>query len=66
MHTVTIVKKGQRFTVTFSQLPGRTFGPWEFAQTVRDLQVSALLSPISARDLVMDAATQGSATSEMG
>jgi hypothetical protein len=49
----------------FSQLPGKTFGPWGFAEIIRELTVSALLSPLAARNLVIDAST-GTATAEMG
>lgn len=65
MRTVTVTAKGSRYAVSFSALPGRSFGPWEFAETVRDLRVSALLTPMEARDLVMDAAG-GSATRAVG
>lgn len=65
MSTVTVTARGKRFTLAFSQLPGRTFGPWGFAETVRDLRVSALLAPVDARNLVMDAAVSGSASSHM-
>lgn len=64
--TVTVTRQGKlgraRFQIAFSALPGRTFGPWSFAQTVRDLTVSALLSPLGARNLVMEAGALGSAT----
>jgi hypothetical protein len=60
---VTVTKVGfDRYTVTFSRLPGRRFGPWNLAETKRDLQVSALLDGAEARDLVLDAASMGSAT----
>ena len=62
MDTVTVTKRGERYVSTFSKLPGRTFGPYEFADMIRDLRVSAFLSPIAARGLVMDAAVNGSAT----
>lgn len=65
MRTVTVTRRGKRFAVSFSALPGQSFGPWEFAETVRDLRVSALLTPMEARDLVMDAAS-GSATRPVG
>lgn len=61
MPTVTVRKKGKRFTLEFSRLPGKSFGPWSFEETIRDLTISALLEPLAARDLVMDAAVHGSA-----
>lgn len=64
--TVTVRKHGKRFTSQFSVLPGRTFGPWEMAEMIRDLTVSALLTPMQARDLVIDASAHGSATNVTG
>lgn len=64
MATVTVRKRGQRFTSEFSVLPGRKFGPWDMPEMIRDLTVSALLSPMEARNLVFDAAVKGSATTE--
>ena len=66
--TVTRARSGRdsRYTLSFSALPGRTFGPWDFAETARDLRVSALMTPVDARNLVCDAAARGTATSEMG
>jgi hypothetical protein len=55
-----------RFRLSFSQLPGKTFGPYNFTETARDLTVSALLSPMDARNLVLDAHTHGSVTREVG
>jgi hypothetical protein len=66
LKTVTVTKKGKHFVSSFSPLPGRTFGPYGFAEMVRDLTVSALLSPLDARTIVCDAAVDGSATSPMG
>jgi hypothetical protein len=60
--TVTVTKKGERFLSSFSRLPGKSFGPYDFAEMIRDLTVSALLTPRAARDLVMDAAVGGFAT----
>ena len=63
--TVTVVKRRTGFplyTLAFSALPGHTFGPWDFSETVRDLTVSALLSPFDARGLVLAALDHGSAT----
>ena len=64
--TVTVVKRRTGFPLykpTFSALPRQTFGPWEFDETVRDLTVSALLSPLDARNLVITALERGTATS---
>lgn len=63
--TVTVTRCGTQYTLQFSQLPGKTFGPWGFAEIIRELTVSALLSPLAARNLVIDAST-GTATAEMG
>lgn len=71
-HTVTVTRGGKRprvnakYRLSFSQLPDRTFGPWDFAETVRDLRVSALLAPTEARTLVLNAHANGSATTMMG
>lgn len=35
--TVTVRKKGARYTSEFSKLPGQTFGPYDFAEMIRDL-----------------------------
>lgn len=64
--TVTVTLKGSQYVVTFSALPDRTFGLWSFEEMVRELQVSALLSALAARDLVMDASVYGNATTSMG
>lgn len=62
-NTVTVTFKGaDRFTVAFSKLGNRQFGPWDFPETVRDLRISALLSAQDARDLVLASAKTGSAT----
>lgn len=64
--TVTVtVRRGQYYS-RFSALPGREFGPYPFAEMVRGLRISALLPGITARNLVMDAAVQGEATTEVG
>jgi hypothetical protein len=64
--TVTVTHHEARFTLSFSRLPGRTSGPFDFAEAVRDLTVSALLVPVDARNLVMDASTDGVAVSHTG
>jgi len=63
--TVTVVKRRTGFPLyklTFSALHGQTFGPWDFSEAVRDLTVSALLTPFDARGLVLAALDHGSAT----
>jgi hypothetical protein len=69
MDTVTVTrlrrgKYGLRFSISFSKLPKQDFGPYDLTEAVRDLRISALLSPIEARNLVMDAAVDGTATTE--
>lgn len=70
-HTVTVTRSGKqprtnaKYRLSFTQLPGRTFGPWDFTETVRDLTVSALLDPMTARNLVLDAHANGTATATM-
>lgn len=66
MATVTVRKCGQRFRAEFSALPGRVFGPWDMAEMIQDLTISALLPRLDARTLVMEAAVKGSATAETG
>jgi hypothetical protein len=67
-HTVTVTCKRKRYTLTFSKLPGRSFGPYDFTEAIGQLYVGALLSRLEARDLVMDAATaeDHTATAPMG
>jgi hypothetical protein len=61
--TVTVThRQGDQYVVEFSALPSTVFGPWDFTVTVWVLTVSAVLSPIDARTLVLDAYTNGSAT----
>jgi hypothetical protein len=55
-----------RYEVTFDALPGRTFGPWGYHEMHRDLIVSALLEPVEARGLVLDAWRNGTATCPTG
>jgi len=64
--TVTLVKRSTgflRYKLAFSARGGQSFGPWEFDETVRDITVSALLSPLDARNLVLTALERGTATS---
>jgi hypothetical protein len=66
--TVTVTCARKRYTLTFSKLPGQSFGPYEFAEAISQLYVCALLSRPDARNLVMDAATSAkrTATAPMG
>ncbi|MCX4826637.1 hypothetical protein OG883_44155 [Streptomyces sp. NBC_01142] len=64
--TVTVHAARGRYTAEFSALPGRTFGPWDMAEMIQDLTISALLEPREARDLVFDAAVKGAATTGTG
>jgi hypothetical protein len=66
MGTVSVTTRGPtRYVVSFSRLPGRTFGPWNAAETIRDLTVSALLSAEVARSLVHDARANGTSCTEV-
>ena len=68
--TVTVIRTSKRaidalaghYALRFSHLPGRTFGMFTFTDITRDLLVSALLTPAQARDLVLTAHAEGSAT----
>ena len=53
-----------RFRLTFSALPGQTFGPYGYQDARGDLLVAALLSPADARNLLLDAMAVGEATAE--
>lgn len=65
--TVTVKKAPRkRFTLEFSALPDQSFGPYGFAEAISQVGFAALLSPIDARNLVMDAAVDGAATAETG
>lgn len=64
--TVTVTKKGKRYVAAYSKLPGKTFGPFDLPEMVRDLRVAALLSPMDARNLVLEAHEKSSATTKCG
>ena len=69
VHTVTVTYARKRWTLTFSKLPDhKPFGPYDFAEAIGQLRVGALLEPLEARNLVMDAATNEdhTATAPMG
>jgi hypothetical protein len=54
--TVTVTYARKRWSLAFSKLPEQSFGPYELAEAVSQLRVAALLEPIDARNLVLDAA----------
>lgn len=54
------------FKITFSKLSDLSWGPFAMGETIRELTICALLSPLDARSLVFDAATNGEATTETG
>jgi hypothetical protein len=64
MSTVTVTCRNSWYRLTFSKLPGQEFGPWRFDETIGDLRVSTSVSHLDARDLVMEATTEGTATRE--
>ena len=66
MDTVTVTCHRKRYRLSFSKLPGRTFGPYDLRDAVTQLYVGALLERIDARTLVLDAAMNGTATTEVG
>lgn len=67
-NTVTITSQGhapkRRYTLEFSRLPTQNFGPYEFPDAAQHLRLAALLSPVEARNAVMDAAVEGTKTVE--
>ncbi|MET9778993.1 hypothetical protein ABZ023_32885 [Streptomyces sp. NPDC006367] len=63
VQTVTVCAVRGRYTAEFSVLPGRTFGPWDMHRMLQELR--GLLDPFEARNLVFDAAIEGTATAPM-
>lgn len=69
-HTVTAARVGrrkdaitaQRYTLTFSKLRSLTFGPYSFRDARAQLETGALLPPVQARNLLLDACADGEAT----
>jgi hypothetical protein len=55
--TVTVTCRRRYFTLSFSRLPGQSFGPYDFPEAAGQLRIAALLEPHEARNLVMAAAT---------
>lgn len=71
MATVTVcratpARKAERVMLHFSALPGQAFGPYPWGEAITDLTVSALLSRVDARTLVLDALAKGKATTDTG
>lgn len=64
--TVTVTSRNSWYRMTFSVLPGEVFGPYRFDEAIRELRVSALLSAMGARNLVLEASHTGNATKEIG
>jgi hypothetical protein len=60
--TVTVTCRRKRYTLTHSKLPEQEFGPYSFADAIKELRIGALLSVLDARNLVMDAATSADRT----
>jgi len=54
--TVTVTYARKRWTLEFSKLPGQTFGPYDLPEAAGQLRVAALLEPLAARELLLDAA----------
>jgi hypothetical protein len=54
--------KSPRFTVNFSRLPGKPFGPYSTAGAIAQLEAAALLTRADARDLILNAEGNGCAT----
>jgi hypothetical protein len=54
--TVTVTYARKHWSLAFSKLPGQKFGPYDLPGAVGQLRVAALLEPIDARNLVLNAA----------
>lgn len=61
--TVTCTRK--RYRLVFSQLPDRVFGPYDLAGVRAQLETGALLSPIEARTLALEAFEFGKSEREV-
>ena len=66
--TITKSNKGRdaiqtaRYKLTVSKLPGKEFGPYTFTEARDQLSFAALIALTDARNAVLDAFTNGSAT----
>lgn len=54
----------QRYRMEISTLPGQSFGPFRFRDISVELQVTALIEPVEARNLILDAFFAGKAEVE--
>lgn len=62
-NTVTVMAtRNGRFVVAFGKLPDHKGKPQSLASAMIELRVSALLSPLEARNLCLDASEHGSAS----
>jgi hypothetical protein len=66
--TVTVTCARKRYRLKFSKLPNREFGPYGFVEAIGQLRFAADLDGLTARNLVLDAATNEdhTATAPMG
>lgn len=73
--TITVTRHGRkgrkgvldaRYVLAFSRLPGREFGPYGYGEARGQIEVSALLDPAAARDLLITAWAEGTATTATG
>lgn len=68
MSTITAKKakprNGDRITLHFSALPGKTYGPYPWNEAIGQAEFAALLSRLDARSLILDALVDGEATAE--
>jgi hypothetical protein len=73
--TVTVRRKGTakvdailgaKYTLTFSKLPDhQPFGPYSFKEARSQLEFTVDMAPVEARNLLLTAYTDGSATAEV-
>ena len=66
LDTVTVTPFGTaRYHLVFSNLPGQVFGPYNLNDARVQLETTALMAPLTARDAVLDARALGVAVREM-
>jgi hypothetical protein len=59
LRTVIVTCERKRYRLVFSDLPEREFGPYDFTEVIGQIRVAALLSPMEARNLVLEALESG-------